>query len=438
MADKLDWLNDHLILLKHRNVQDVVFEENYKVPFALKELAYQKSDAESFVKQLATDNKYKEANDFLAYNLHQRALTWWGYCCVLSMIEEQKINPAPIEDIADIAKPREFDIPDFAKEVEKKDPEVEAKINEMLEELNKRKSNLEAIEKDLRSQLPKDVLDDFNEAQGIFQNIFKEQVGMTFDDFFNSTLQKLMDAPIDEPLVDTVNSPIYKEERKLDEKLEKIRQDTIQTIKTALPDPDPKEVAMLKANALDAAYNYIVAPDDHNAKVCLDVGNTCPDKPEGLLALVCFWSFGNLMPESNQLAKTPVGLASNGMSGLLTMLSLQKGGTRNNKERIEHYFDIGKEIALGLNNWAEHLVNRIPPHRMQGSDVFNGMAQNTQWEHDSTRETVNVRKEVLVHNETLSKVNKIFERMNNAALKEAGETENKDENKVHTFSRFKI
>ena len=103
MADKLDWLNDHLILLKHRNVQDVVFEENYKVPFALKELAYQKSDAESFVKQLATDNKYKEANDFLAYNLHQRALTWWGYCCVLSMIEEQKINPAPIEDIADIA-----------------------------------------------------------------------------------------------------------------------------------------------------------------------------------------------------------------------------------------------------------------------------------------------------------------------------------------------
>ena len=90
------------------------------------------------------------------------------------MIEEQKINPAPIEDIADIAKPREFDIPDFAKEVEKKDPEVEAKINEMLEELNKRKSNLEAIEKDLRSQLPKDVLDDFNEAHGIFQNIFKE------------------------------------------------------------------------------------------------------------------------------------------------------------------------------------------------------------------------------------------------------------------------
>ena len=75
---------------------------------------------------------------------------------------------------------------------------------------------------------------------------------------------------------------------------------------------------------------------------------------------------------------------------------------------------------------------------MQGSDVFNGMAQNTQWEHDSTRETVNVRKEVLVHNETLSKVNKIFERMNNAALKEADETENKDENKVHTFSRFKI
>ena len=94
----------------------------------------------------------------------------------------------------------------------------------------------------------------------------------------------------------------------------------------------------------------------------MDLGNTSPDTPEGLLALVCFWTFGNLMPGSDQLAKTPAGLAANGFMSLLNMCSLQKGRLRKPKEIIECYFEIGRDIALGNNNWAEEIAHEDAPH----------------------------------------------------------------------------
>ena len=47
MADKLDWLNQHFVLLLHKTVAEVIANENYKLPFELRQnaLTYPQSDA---------------------------------------------------------------------------------------------------------------------------------------------------------------------------------------------------------------------------------------------------------------------------------------------------------------------------------------------------------------------------------------------------------
>lgn len=34
MTDKLDWLNQHFVLLLHKTVNDVILKENYKLPLS--------------------------------------------------------------------------------------------------------------------------------------------------------------------------------------------------------------------------------------------------------------------------------------------------------------------------------------------------------------------------------------------------------------------
>lgn len=71
MADKLDWLNQHFVLLLHKTVAEVIANENYKLPFELRQnaLTYPQSDA--FIYELEKQNELKKASEFLAYNLQQ-------------------------------------------------------------------------------------------------------------------------------------------------------------------------------------------------------------------------------------------------------------------------------------------------------------------------------------------------------------------------------
>lgn len=80
MTDKLDWLNQHFVLQRHQKVQEVIEQENYKLPFELREIAQKFPLADDFIKDLTEKKLYKQASEFLAYNLHQRAVDWWGYC----------------------------------------------------------------------------------------------------------------------------------------------------------------------------------------------------------------------------------------------------------------------------------------------------------------------------------------------------------------------
>lgn len=128
---------------------------------------------------------------------------------------------------------------------------------------------------------------------------------------------------------------------------------------------------------MDSSYAYIVAPNDLNALNCLNLGNLCPDLPEGLLSLVCFWSYGNMTPNvdnnKTMVIKTPPGLAANGLNSLLLMCALAKGGTRKYAERVKLYFEIGKEIAYGHNVWSVHVANKLPPHKDISDKRFTGL-----------------------------------------------------------------
>src|SRR5574344_555512 len=136
MADKLDWLNKHFVLLINNDVKDVIEKENYKLPFELRALYKNLPRFEDFYKKLAVDQKYKEASEILSYNIHHRALAWWAYCCVLSLRKEIDVAPAVERDISDIGKPKPFTIPDWAKEVERDEPNCDDKINELMGKLD--------------------------------------------------------------------------------------------------------------------------------------------------------------------------------------------------------------------------------------------------------------------------------------------------------------
>ena len=115
MADKLEWLNHHYVLLNNALVDDVVAQKGYKVPFKLKELALEKKYSQDYLNSLWDQKLFKEGCEFLGYAMHKRAAAWWAYCCVLSLQEELKINPFKPRDIEDIGKPKPFEIPEWAK-----------------------------------------------------------------------------------------------------------------------------------------------------------------------------------------------------------------------------------------------------------------------------------------------------------------------------------
>jgi hypothetical protein len=141
-----------------------------------------------------------------------------------------------------------------------------------------------------------------------------------------------------------------------------MRKETIDTIKSVIPPKVPAHEKKVRDNALAAVYRWIAAPDEPTSKACLTLGNECPDTPAGLLALSAFWAFGNLMPGGDQTVPTPPGLAANGLTQVLLMCALHKGGTRKLKERYELYFNLGMDVLSGKDNWEGSLADGQAPH----------------------------------------------------------------------------
>lgn len=353
MRDKLDWMNNHLVLLLHKEVAGVLADEHLELETELEELAEQYPDAEDYVAALVKQKRYKDACHFLAYNSHHRAAAWWGYMCVVDLLKELKIKPAVQRDIADIGKPRPLRVPDWAKPPKLPQPEDPAP---MIKQIHDARVNLENM---IKANCPKEIQENINEAMAIADNTWRELAGMTPLEAIKKAVEDFKGNVLE---IDRENSPILKAKAELEAKIEKVRQDTIKIIKKSLPPDDKVKIAQRKQGALDALFKYIVAPDQVNAQECLKVGNQIPDKPEGLAALVGFWSYGDLSPDNKNFVKTPVGLMSNGLNSLFLMCALQKGGVKDFDQRFQRYYEIGASIMGGKHGWSAWVENKKVPH----------------------------------------------------------------------------
>jgi hypothetical protein len=362
MADKLDWLGKHLVLIRYLTLTDAVGSEAYKIPPDLEDLFEGVSVAEEMVFKLAAQGKHKNACELLAYIAHRRAAVWWVYRCVCSVNEELRLKP-PEE--FDFEKPPEPPpIPDYFNfDVPKPDPALTAAMDAAVAGA---KGEAEASAALIDPTMKKYVADGVEQAFGAFEK--------TNGVHPMALLKKLGERMKQDPYAISPDSPIFRMEKELKEKLEPLRGQILAEVKEAhaaagVPsflNKNPKLEAhkqKLKDNALDAVHRWVAVPDAENSQKCLDAGNACASEPAGLLSLCAFWAFGNLAPQLDQVIPTPPGLASDGLDKVLLMCALQQGGTRKIAERFEHYFNLGVEVLSGADNWEDSLAAAVPPHR---------------------------------------------------------------------------
>lgn len=357
MSDKLEWLNKHILFFEHRNLSEVVSMEHYPITTELLQLAGPSDDCNEFFSKLLEKKRYKDLNTFFAYNLHRRVAIWWAYLCVLDLRLEQQANPEKPRDIADIGKPRELKAPSWASDSEPEEDDFDCTA--LADEVQKKTDEARKL---YESVVPKEWQDYFQEAIDLANAEFKKENGMDPMELLKAAASlKIDDDPID------YNSPIFQAEKDLKESIEKTRKETVDLIKKALPPEDKPAKNQFMYQSLDGVWKYIVRPDATNAAPLIELGNQCPDEPEGLLALSAFWSYGNLTPlAEEQIVKTPDGLMSNGINSLLLMLALKPGGTRKFDERMERYFRFGHKAAIGLSSWVKYSTDenaRLVPHQ---------------------------------------------------------------------------
>jgi hypothetical protein len=354
MADKLDWLNKHLVAVRYTSLKDVVAKENYKIRPDLVELFVGVDRVETMVFKFADVERYKCACELMVYIAHRRAAVWWVYRCVISLMEELLLNPAGERDIATIGADIEKgpEVPEFAKvEVPTASPEDIANLQAEIDKLPAAVEEMRKLANPEMLELIEDsfefVFEEFKNVHGVHPiELLKDLAGRIGQDNY----------PIDP------NSPIFLESAKLKAQLAAVQKDTVETIKSVLPPKVPAHQKKLSDNALAAVYRWIAVPDEENARRCLNVGNECPDQPGGLLSLSAFWAFGNLMPAGDQVIPTPPGLAANGLTQTLLLCALAPGGVRKVKERYAEYFRLGVEVLTGTNNWEASLADSKMPH----------------------------------------------------------------------------
>ena len=357
MADKLDWLNKHLVLLRYVSLKDVIEKEGYKIRADLEELFVSVTGTEDMVFKFAGVERYKCACELMAYIAHRRAAVWWGYRCVLSLVEELRINPAEERDIADIGANLEPEVPDWAKvEVPETPPEtiaeMEAQLAQMQADYEKAKASIDPEMLKLAEEIAEEAFQEFKSVHGIHPMELLKQLG-----------ERLKENPYQ---IDP-DSPIFQEADKLKTQLKDIQKETVETIKSVIPPKMPEHLKKQRDAALDAVYRWVAAPTAENSRKCLDIGNECPDTPAGLLSLSAFWAFGDLMPLGEHSVPTPPGLAANGLCQVLLLCALHPGGTRKLKERYGEYFKLGIEVLTGADNWEATLGERNAPHKEAAS-----------------------------------------------------------------------
>lgn len=362
MADKLDWLNQHPLWLLYPAVSEVVTRNHLNLSTPLQSLAERFPLSEDFLKALWHEGKFKDACTFCAYNTNPRVAVWWAYSCVVDLSRELLLKPAQKVKVEDIAKPRPLNIPDWCKfadvdSSELADPEAAAQLAQLMAVKDKMANALETLQRNLPAPLVFFV----NESIEAAFVSMKDRCGYDPRDLLQEGLKQLK-ASQDLPLVDEVNSPIFKAAQDLQQKIETARQETAALINSVVPEEDLEKVQKLARQCLDAVWTYIGAPNEINAQVVFQLGNDCPNQIEGLLAYIAFWSYGSLTPNSEQVIKTPAGLMSNGINGLLVKCATALGGVYKPVERFERYFNLAFAALTNQSTWEGYVAKNTSPH----------------------------------------------------------------------------
>lgn len=378
MADDLSWLNQHELLHLHPQVAEVVHHEQLKLTSAQQALAQRYPLSTDYLAALSAQGSYKDACTFLAYNLHHRMAVWWGYRCVVDVLSEVLHQPAPVKDLSDVAKPRPMNLPPFVAEMQQQAAQEFAVDPKVMEQLGAAQARLKDIEQQLRQIIPQPLFDFADQALAQQNAKFKSIHGMEPMELLNSLIKQAVEVEAEEKRTGMSaridpNSPIFAATKEIEAKVEKIRQETVALVKSALPEVDSEQQTKDKAACLDAVFAYIVAPDEVNAQRLLELGNKIPDKIEGLLSLVAFWSFGDLMPQGKQVIPTPPGLMSNGLNCLLLSCALQQGGVFNFAQRFQRYYEFGYECLLGKSNWAQYVALGVSLHQERIAQIMQSL-----------------------------------------------------------------
>lgn len=376
MADDLSWRNQHALLQLHPYVGEVVEKEQLKLTTSQQALAQQYPLSIDYLAYLSQHEQYKDACTFLAYNLHHRIAVWWGYMCVVDVLTEILQKPAPVKDLSDVAKPRPIEIPPFVQEMQQQAAQEIPLDPKLMDQLNAAQARLKDIEQQLRQIIPAPLFDFADQALAEQNAYFKKVHGMEPMELLNSLVNKALQIQEQEERTGMSaridpNSQIFAETKAIEEKVEKIRQETVALVKSALPAIDTEQQNKDRLSCLDAVFAYIAAPDEVNAQRLLDLGNKIPDKIEGLLSLVAFWSYGDLMPQGKQVIPTPIGLMSNGLNCLLLSCALQQGGVFNFAQRFQRYYNFGYECLLGKSNWSPYVAAGTSLHEERTAQIMN-------------------------------------------------------------------
>ena len=396
MSDDLKWMNRHTVLLREQTWSGIAKRENYRIRPDLRPLFEAHPDSLDLLDALAANGLYREGCEFIARMAHRRAAVWWGYRCMLSLLEERAavaagavrrepdelelavremaakagvklpenlMSPPKAEDFDNFCKMPEFDVEKLLA-----DPRPPVQDDSALKAAS---AAVKARTDALRALVPPKLSSVYEASFAKIDAGYAREAGTTL----SAALDGAVAAAGKSPLVYSVrraDSPEIKRILAIADILETKRKGVVAEIKAAFPEKypaTPEAAALLKTEktriadeALQAVWRWIVSPDERNTTLAMAAGNAAPGTPEGLLAFVAAWSFGDLAPEGKQAVPVPPELPGTGLNAALLEMALDKDGVRKMGERFELYFKLGMDVVFARDLWAEAVSEELAPH----------------------------------------------------------------------------
>lgn len=393
-----------LFFFEGKTVEDVIKKTGYQCKDE-KVIPLCKPDTwatEYFYTLVENKDFNKEALQFLSSALNPRVRIWWGYQCVKETYDEIKLTPHAKVDAKKMAEeaandPAHKELLALKREDFKYPPKIVDGVNlsdpsswdpPALDAQGKLsifpgvasnapgnpKSGVEMFF-DARAEglasMPDNIREKFlmQEAQEL--EMAQQRLGMTPEELASKICDARQEAKgsVPESPFNSLAGKFANSRAAVDKTMGDMKKH-ITDMKAQLPKKSPKAPAgsPASANALEAAKDWLVMPNDDSARKALQIGRGCKgnNKPAGLIAQSAFWSGSNIAPPGKDPVPPPPKLPARSVPTALVIASHLPGGTKKPDERIEDYLMIGIESAQGIRTWENQI---LPEH---GEDPWAG------------------------------------------------------------------